>query len=549
MKFLRLIAAGVFLMLATQAYAQQPASGALQIGQGSALPKWLTMSADCALAATGAITCTKTNGASLGTMATQNASAVAITGGSITGMSAPMVSSDVATKQYVDSAASGLTAHTAVALATAAALPANTYNNGTSGVGATLTATSNAALTVDGTGVSTSQRILVKNESTAANNGIYTVTTAGNGSTAYVLTRATDANTPGTQDPTKIGAGTFVLVSGGSTLANTGWLVNSSVTTIGTSAINWAQFSAASGVASIGGMSGSITCGTGLLCTGGTISNAGVVSIGSQTGAVTCGTGITCAASAIGLTTNALTLGSTSMALGSTTSTINGALTFGGSLTLSSALRYGGVTLSNAVTGTGSMVLSNSPTTTSLSDTASVTAPTIQATGALRANSAVFFTGINATSGNAYICFITSNDSLSYNQPSCLPSDERFKTNITGASAGLLDVLRLRPVMFDWLDADDAGNGRQIGLIAQDVESVIPNLVATSRDSRTITLASGEKRLIEHPKTVDYERLVVPLINAVQTLTIICCVLFVLIVLLAFRQHRLSRRIRAVATV
>ncbi len=60
--------------------------------------------------------------------------------------------------------------------ATTAALPANTYNNGTSGVGATLTANANGALTVDGgSSVSAGQRILVWQEATAPNNGIYSV--------------------------------------------------------------------------------------------------------------------------------------------------------------------------------------------------------------------------------------------------------------------------------------------------------------------------------------------------------------------------------------
>jgi hypothetical protein len=202
----------------------------------------------------------------LGTMATQNANAVAITGGTVTGLPSPSSTSDAATKQYVDNAATGLTVHTGAALATAAALPTNTYNNGSSGVGATLTATSNSALTVDGSAVSSSQRIVVKNEAASANNGIYVVTNAGSAGAAYVLTRATDANTPGTANPNEIGYGSFVLIAGGSTNIGSGWLVNSIVTTIGTSAISWVQFSSGTGVTSV-------TCGTGL--TGGTFTSTG----------------------------------------------------------------------------------------------------------------------------------------------------------------------------------------------------------------------------------------------------------------------------------
>ena len=80
--------------------------------------------------------------------------------------------------------------HEAVKLGTAAALPNSpTYSNGTSGVGATLTSDSNVRLQVDGTNASTGDRILVQDESTAANNGIYDVTAQGaSGSAAWVLT-------------------------------------------------------------------------------------------------------------------------------------------------------------------------------------------------------------------------------------------------------------------------------------------------------------------------------------------------------------------------
>jgi hypothetical protein len=207
------------------------------------------LSGDCTATSLGVITCLKTNGTLFGTLAIQNANAVAITGGAITGLPTPTTPSAAATKQYVDSSVSaGLVPHSAVALATAAALPANTYSNGSSGVGATLTGNADGALTVDGTVVTSAQRILVKNESAAANNGIYTVTTVGSVSAAYVLTRSTDANTPGTGMPTEIGFGTYVLATAGSANLNSGWSVNSTVTTIGTSAINWSQFSAVTNI-------------------------------------------------------------------------------------------------------------------------------------------------------------------------------------------------------------------------------------------------------------------------------------------------------------
>lgn len=77
-----------------------------------------------------------------------------------------------------------------VRLATTAALSACTAAG--SGVGKTLTANVNGALTVDGQTAALNDKILVKNEVTTANNGVYVVTSAGSVSTAWVLTRATD---------------------------------------------------------------------------------------------------------------------------------------------------------------------------------------------------------------------------------------------------------------------------------------------------------------------------------------------------------------------
>jgi hypothetical protein len=88
--------------------------------------------------------------------------------------------------------AQGLTTYAATRVATVSALTA-TYANGVLGVGATLTnATTQAALTIDGVALSIADRVLVKNQASTFQNGIYTVTTVGTGATNWVLTRATD---------------------------------------------------------------------------------------------------------------------------------------------------------------------------------------------------------------------------------------------------------------------------------------------------------------------------------------------------------------------
>jgi hypothetical protein len=167
---------------------------------------------------------------------------IALTSGTIT--AAPTSGTDIVNKTYADSIASGVNFHQAVRLATTAALPANTYNNGASGVGATLTANANGALSIDGTAAVAGNRVLVKNEAAQANNGVYTVTQVGSGSTPYILTRATDFDSAGT-GVDQIDAGDFFLVTAGSTQANTSWVQQTPLPiTVGTTALVFTQFGA-----------------------------------------------------------------------------------------------------------------------------------------------------------------------------------------------------------------------------------------------------------------------------------------------------------------
>ena len=174
--------------------------------------------------------------------ANTNLTSVALTSGTIT--TAPTNNTDIVNKQYADAIASGIHFHEAVALATTAALPANTYNNGTSGVGATLTGNANGALSVDSTLTVVAERILVKNEATQANNGVYVVTQVGTAGTPYILTRATDFNTVGT-GVNQIDEGDFFLVTSGTANVNTAWVQQTAPPiTVGTTAIVFQQFSA-----------------------------------------------------------------------------------------------------------------------------------------------------------------------------------------------------------------------------------------------------------------------------------------------------------------
>jgi hypothetical protein len=170
------------------------------------------------------------------------ANSIALTTGTIS--TAPVSNTDIVNKQYADAIASGIHFHEAVELATTTALPANTYNNGTSGVGATLTATGNGVLSVDSTVTVIANRVLVKNEVTQANNGVYTVTQVGTVSTPYILTRATDFDTAGT-GVDQIDEGDFFLVTSGTVNINTAWVQQTAPPiVVGTTAIVFQQFSA-----------------------------------------------------------------------------------------------------------------------------------------------------------------------------------------------------------------------------------------------------------------------------------------------------------------
>ncbi len=111
-----------------------------------------------------------------------------------------------------------------------------TYSNGAAGVGATLTATGNGIFSTDEIFPTVNSRILVKNQTTTFQNGIYTLTTVGTSSTAWVLTRATDYDTI-----CEIQYGTYIPITSGTLYANTAWQQTENVTTIGTSPILFSE--------------------------------------------------------------------------------------------------------------------------------------------------------------------------------------------------------------------------------------------------------------------------------------------------------------------
>ena len=198
-----------------------------------------TVTSSGSLTLGGSITGFATSGANT------NITSVTLTSGTIT--TAPSSSTDIVNKSYADSIASGVNFHAAAQYATTAALPANTYNNGSSGVGATLTAVAVGTLTIDSYTLvigDVGKRLLIKNEATQANNGVYTLTQAGTALLPYILTRATDYDTSGA-GTNEVDQGDLILVINGTTNANTSWVQQTPLPiTIGTTAIVFLQFAA-----------------------------------------------------------------------------------------------------------------------------------------------------------------------------------------------------------------------------------------------------------------------------------------------------------------
>jgi len=202
----------------------------------------------------------------------------------IKNLAEPQFPQDAATKNYVDTLAEGLHIHEACHVATQASLETITggtvsYNNGTDGVGAFLTL-SVAVTVIDGHPLSNLDRILVKNQTPAARNGIYTWATGGT-----TLTRAADFNTGA-----EINGGDFVFVENGDLYNNTGWVQTEEVITVGTDSVVWQQFAGA----------GTYTAGSGLALVGNEFSlnvalTGGLTVIGDELQIVStaAGTGLT----------------------------------------------------------------------------------------------------------------------------------------------------------------------------------------------------------------------------------------------------------------
>jgi hypothetical protein len=291
---------------------------------------------------------------------------VDVSGSIITGVSEPVNPTDAATKNYVDTVAEGLHVHEAAHCATTDTL-ANltggtvTYDNGTDGVGATLTL-SQPLTVVDNHTLTNGDRILVKNQANQAHNGIYTRTSS------TLLTRALDFDSG-----VEIAGGDFTFVEKGSAYANTGWVQTFEVVTVGSDTVIWQQFSG----------TGTFTAGNGLTIAGtefnvvgtsdritvnpdsidiastyvgqSSITTLGTISTGVWNGSVIGDSYINDALTISGGTINNTPIGgSTRSSAAFTTLTANGAVTFtsatdASNLTTASVILSGGLSVTKAM--------------------------------------------------------------------------------------------------------------------------------------------------------------------------------------------------------
>jgi hypothetical protein len=325
-------------------------------------------------------------------------------GAKVSNVATPVASTDAATKGYVDAAVEGLHIHAPSQAATPNTLAVLssgtvTYNNGSSGVGATLT-TTGSYTTIDGVNIATvGTRILVKNEANAAHNGIYTYTSS------TVLTRATDFDTP-----TEMGGGDFTFVQAGTLYNDTGWVMTDPVTTVGTTAVNFVQFSGA----------GTYTAGTGLTLNGTefSISNtavtAGTYGNGDAVATFTVNAqGQLTNASNTFITANAANLTGTTLNASVITSSLTSVGTLG-SLAVTGNASAGNISATGDVSGatlTGTLTTASQPnitsvgTLTSLSVTGNVSGGNLTTTGVVSATGNVSggnitTAGVVAATGN-----------------------------------------------------------------------------------------------------------------------------------------------------
>lgn len=462
--------------------------------------------------------------------------------GSVCVGSNPTAACQLATKEYVDTvAAAGIHYHTPVRVEHPTNLTA-TYNNGSSGVGATLTNSgTQAALILDSVTMVAADRVLVANQTDQTQNGVYTVTNIGSGSTNWVLTRSNDTDSYAPSDPDSFGEGDAFFIKEGST--NAGHLdvmTTSGVITFGTTNIVFSEvaetsiYSAGNGL-SLTGTEFTASAGTGVTVNGSGINIGQAVGTSDTvtfarvcapvTGAVT-GNADTASAWATartvcvcGAVTGSASVNGSGNVCINTTATSDPTLTLNGDVSGSATFtNLGNATLTVTVAddshnhtvanvdGLATCLAGKAGTNGSLSNNFSancfcadicakspivcastkVCAPIVCGTSCLRGQY-VYSGGIVCAATcveaancvkSGVVCGTTTRGTTACFTDFNSTSDCRCKDNITTVDNAYCKIGSIRGVNYNWKDSGKY----TLGVIAQEVEEAFPELVTTDED-------------------------------------------------------------------
>jgi hypothetical protein len=446
-----------------------------------------------------------------------NTGKLELSGGTLTGAltlhADPTQALHAASKQYVDEVAEGLRAKPAARAATTTNLAAN-YDNGTAGVGATLTAdTDRVFTTLDGVtswSITTPPMgVLVKNQTNPAHNGRYNLTSLGEtGVSPWVLTRC------GLCDEANEIPGSYTFVQFGTANGGTAWVqtvADPDTFTVGTDAITMNQFSGA----------GTYTAGTGLTLTGTTFAMAEDQLLPSQTGnngkfLTTNGTAASWAAmTAPNNGTLTLTVAGTGLS-GGTTFTADQAsnATFTVTSNATSDNTVGAIVArdgsGNFSAGTITAALSgNATTATTLATARTINGVSFDGSANITVTAAA--TNVNtqlASLGVGTAASGTAGEIRATNNITAYYSDDRLKTRLGNIEDALAKVRTLSGFYYEANETAQALGYevvREVGVSAQQVQAVQPEIVVPAPiDDRYLT--------------VRYERLVPLLIEAIKEL-------------------------------